>query len=343
MYLKIDARTSVYLLKRLWIKTYVYEELLPSKYIAIKQLVYSYLEKSLSIYTDSTKMICIREGNIPLYKGRDNNRILYISGIALQISKYENFSAMEIANGIVSHLPATCSEDFHVQIVSPGWIHLELTHPTLATWLQSIVEWGVGNGEWGIGNREWGIGNREWGVGNGEKGEKDASLSSLSPLSPLSPLSSPTPHSLFPTPHSPSFSAQYAHARCCSLLRLGHQQGLIQLRHLDTVHGGVPSSKPIPWLDCDAKLRLSHPASGRLIAELVKVVDQLEYSYNWEKAALDLSQAFETFWRNCRIFGEMKTTSPELAQARLGLIMATQSVLRFLLEEKLGISALLEL
>lgn len=140
--------------------------------------------------------------------------------------------------------------------------------------------------------------------------------------------------SQFPNPQS-LFTAQYAHARCCSLIRFAEQQRLIK-------HG-----ESIPWLESQ-ELRLNHQAENDLIAELVNMVDDLIFrnvsnSAHWQRKALSLSQAFESFWCNCRIWGEVKTNSLELAQARLGLIMATKSVLRFVLEEKLGISALCEL
>ncbi len=294
----------------------MHKKLPSSRYRAIRQLVSSYLIESLSVFTEYQKIRPIREENIPLHKGRDFDRILYISGVALQISKYENVSAMEIASDIGSHFSATCSNDFHVQIVSPGWIHLELTHPLLAAWLQDIA-FGYP-----------GVVGELWSTGAGEE---------------ISPHTPHTPHTLF--------TAQYAHARCYSLLRLAHQEGLIKLwqegqqeNYNESLHSSNPYSPSIPWLDGD-RIRLTHPASGRLIAELVRVVDQFEChgSVKWETAALTLSQAFESFWSHCRIFGEVKTTSPELAQARLGLVMATQSVLRFLLEEKLGISAVMEL
>jgi hypothetical protein len=135
-------------------------------------------------------------------------------------------------------------------------------------------------------------------------------------------------------------------------MRLAQQEKLIQFGdnnvNTSSAIGNVISPNPIPWLNSDRQLRFSHSASRRLISELVQVVDDLEFrfgagSVNWEKAAINLSQAFEVFWCNCRIFGEVKITSPELSQARLGLVIATQSVLRFLLEEKLGVQALLEL
>jgi arginyl-tRNA synthetase len=112
--------------------------------------------------------------------------------------------------------------------------------------------------------------------------------------------------------------------------------------------GLITSEGAIPWLDNQQELRFHHPSELCLVSELVQVVDELECSdssgsVKWEKLALCLSQVFDNFWRDCRIWGEVKANSPELAQARLGLVMATQSVLRTLLEEKLGILALWEL
>ncbi|WP_337907201.1 DALR anticodon-binding domain-containing protein [Iningainema tapete] len=230
------------------------------------------------------------------------------------MAKSEKILALEIANAIASHISRNFNKEFQLQIVSPGWIHFELTHPFLAAWLQGLVE---EVGEQG-GRRTLEQGNR----GAGE-------MMNLN--------SPPLPDSLSPslTNSQTLFTAQYAHARCCSLLRLAHQEGLIKSR-----------LQPIPWL-CEEHLRFNHPASWGLISKLVEVVD-LEFSCPrsptaWEKVTLSLAQAFLCFWDNCRIWGETRTEFPELAQSRLGLVMATQSVLSFLLEEKLGISALNEL
>lgn len=265
----------------------------------------------LSIYTNTYSILRRDNHKIPLYKSRDINRILYISGVALQLSKSQNRKGIEIACAIASHLSANCGDEFIIEIVPPGYIHFVLTDPILAAWLQHLVE---GRGIWGDGERE----------------RKEAKYENSSHL----------------------FAVQYAHARCSSLMRLAQREGLIQFGdnnvNTSSAFGSVISPNPIPWLNCDRKLRFSHSATKRLISELVQVVDDLECAYeadsiNWEKAAINLSQAFEVFWCNCRIWGEVKTTSPELSQARLGLVIATQSVLRFLLEEKLGIFALVEL
>jgi arginyl-tRNA synthetase len=129
---------------------------------------------------------------------------------------------------------------------------------------------------------------------------------------------------------------------------LADREGLIQLEDHSTQVPGFLSAQPIPWLDCDQKLRLHQPDEVRLIHQLVKMVDDLVFSdssrsVNWETAALKLSAAFDSFWCNCRIWGEVKINSWELAQARLGLLIATQLVLRSVLETKLGVFAPVEL
>ncbi|MEH2048167.1 DALR anticodon-binding domain-containing protein [Nostoc sp.] len=238
---------------------------------------------------------------------------------------------MELASAIASDLSGICEDVFSIQVVPPGWIYFELTHSTLATWLQSLVVGSLG----GLGAGDWGLGTGDWGLGTRGQGGL---------LKPI-----PNPQSLIP---NPQFAVQYAHARCCSLVLLAHREGLIKLKEplpsTSPAFWDVIFPNPIPWLNCDGTLRLNHPDEHRLIDELIQVVDNIECpdvggSVKWEKVALNLSQAFEKFWSNCRIWGEVKITSPELAQARLGLLMATQSVLRYVLEENLGVFAPLEL
>nr|WP_236117067.1 DALR anticodon-binding domain-containing protein [Hassalia byssoidea] len=330
---------------------------------------------ALSIYTNTDSILSRENHKIPLYKSRDINRILYISGVALQLSKSQNRNAIEIACAIASHLSANCGDEFIIEIVPPGYIHFVLTDPILAAWLQRLVE-----GRWGEGERGRG--------GDGESsavrgfpalrsqcvaGVPKAAFGGKLPPKTCRPVVAPGVRLANPEGErggqgeggmgerggqgetliensSHLFAVQYAHARCCSLMRLAEQEGLIQLNEPNTSSGMfcVISPSSIAWLNCDRKLRSCHSASFRLISQLVQVVDDLECpdqagSVNWEKAAINLSQAFEVFWCNCRIWGEVKITSPELSQARLGLVIATQSVLRFLLEEKLAIFALVEL
>jgi arginyl-tRNA synthetase len=308
-----------------FINNYVHFQLLVSKYTATKQLIYSLLENSLSVYTCQLETVCTKDGKFPLYKGRDEKRILYISGIALRLEKSQNQKAVEIASAIAKDLSASCGDVFSVKVVPPGWIYLELSQPIIAAWLQNLA-----------------LGS----LGQRRKVGRTDNFTVTNPRR--------------------LFAVQYAHARCCSLLQQAHREELIQLRdvlcdteinfeqqnlQLSNLVAAVWSiflPNPIPWLNSDAKLRLNHSAEGRLIGELVQVVDDLESdafgsSVNWEKAALNLSQAFENFWSQCRIWGKVKITSPLLAQARLGLVMATQSVFRLLLEEKLGVFAPSEL
>jgi arginyl-tRNA synthetase len=146
-----------------------------------------------------------------------------------------------------------------------------------------------------------------------------------------------------PQPLSNLSKVQYIHARCCSLLRLGHQEKIIQLNDSPALMLVYP--EPIPWLTADGQLHFVHPAERRLIAQLLGLLDELGgmNQPKWVKRAFDAAQAFETFERECRIFGEVKTQMPHLAQARLGLVGVTRAILKLLLQDRLGIVAPIEL
>lgn len=275
-------------------------------FTAVKQLIYGYLEDALSVYTSTGKILRMESRKIPLYKGVDDEKIVYISGAALQLAKFQNLPAIEIARGIAVLMVETSDHLFSVQIFPPGSIHLELTNSILAAWLQNLTFFGLSK-----------IATRRISC------------------------------------HSNSvslFSVQYAHARCCGLLRLAHQEGLIKLREEvvddNTRVKSLLADQSIPWLNSEGKLQLQEKEAFYLLSQLVQIVDDLvdgDDSINWEKAAQKLSQAFESFWCHCRIWGEVKINLPELAQTRLGLLIATQLVLRLVLEAKLGVVAPLEL
>jgi arginyl-tRNA synthetase len=82
-----------------------------------------------------------------------------------------------------------------------------------------------------------------------------------------------------------------------------------------------------------------------LIAQMLDVSDIIsdQGQLSCLKLASTLSNALESFYSNCRIWGEVKTQTPKLAQARLGLVAITQGLLRSLLQEKLGVPAPVEL
>ncbi len=313
--------------------------LLVSKYTATKQLVSSYLSVALSTYADRIKIKIVPKDEISLYKSRDESKVLYISGVALKLAKAYGMDASAVANQIVSHFCVDSSENFRVEIVPSGWIHIEVAPSAIAACLQSLIE--------GVGSREeplrcagsprcsmW-----RWGVG------EEYAFSSFTP-STSSSLSPSSPYCLLPTAYS-LFPVQYAHARCCSLLRLVQREGLMPMSKLALCDRDRAPQLQIPWL-VDNEIRFNHPASYRLIAGLVTVVDDLVCSdipelIHWQKVALNLSRAFESFWSSCRIFGEEKIVSPKLSQARIGLVIATKVALKLLLEEKLNICAIDEL
>ena len=234
---------------------------------------------------------------------------MYVSAIALQLSSVLKLPAMDIAHALVELVcHQTDGQDFTVQVVPPGWIYLELTESYLAAWLQHLTQ------------APPELDLREVGRKSNPESKIELSL----------------------------FAVQYAHARCCSLLQLAEWEELISLKPTSAHSSALwltVTPLPIPWLNREQKLCLCHAAEWGLIDRLWAILDELycpnpsRQPPNWHKAALSLSQAFQTFYSYCRIWGEVKSQNLPLAQARLGLVLITQSILRLLLQSKLGVVA----
>ena len=306
---------------------------------AIKELLQQQLVAAMSLSgigmatADAPGCAELTPEMVPLQRLSDDTCVLYRSAIALKLAPLWQQSPLDIANQLVTSF-ATISQytagqiclEFCVEVVFPGWINFRLSAQGLAAWLQHLVDTKlriiVAHGE------------------GREDGEVNSPLSSSSPSSSSSSSSPSSPSSLFPV--------QYAHARCCSLLRLAHRQGLIKLKDLDfkTLDWQLLEPNPIPWLNDDqAALRLVNPAEKRLIAQILDSRDALSDpgQLSQRKLAGALSNEFERFYSNCRIWGEVKIETPKLAQARLGLVAVTQALLRSLLQDHLGVPAPAEL
>jgi DALR anticodon binding domain len=157
------------------------------------------------------------------------------------------------------------------------------------------------------------------------------------------------------------FELQYAHARCCSLLRLGHQAGLIQLTE-DTHFFNLTSPNPIPWLTAQGELRLQTESEQNLLRSLMQFPQSLcSFSAIYGRVhspapgcqtfvcwPLDhriiqrhqrWSQLFQSFYRDCRVLGAVQTKTSELAQARLASLLLLKNVLGFWLNSVMQIDA----
>lgn len=123
---------------------------------------------------------------------------------------------------------------------------------------------------------------------------------------------------------NPVYYVQYAHARICSIMREGVERGI------------VPRSGAQPDL-----MLLTHPDEMALMRKIAaypqEVLDaaMLRAPHRLTYFARELAQTFHQFYNTCRV---LDPQAPELSQARLQLVQATQIVLRNLLG-LLGISA----
>ncbi len=160
------------------------------------------------------------------------------------------------------------------------------------------------------------------------------------------------------------FKLQYAHARCCSLLRLAHQQKFLPFDNLEPYFKDCGTSL---WQTDNGELRLQTKAEQALLLALFQFPQSLspqkvaygncaptvsgaETRVMWplpqahlRKQAIAWGQLFTNFHSDCRLFGEIQTHEPQLAQARFALILIVKKVLAFLLEDLLQITAPLAL
>jgi arginyl-tRNA synthetase len=123
---------------------------------------------------------------------------------------------------------------------------------------------------------------------------------------------------------NPVYYVQYAHARCCSILRNGADRSL----EPDTA---------------DAASLLHHPAEQALIRRLLalpEVVADAAARYETHeltKYCLEVAQLFSQFYRDCRVVTDEPAEAP-LSRARLALTDAVRQVLANVLG-LMGISA----
>jgi len=118
---------------------------------------------------------------------------------------------------------------------------------------------------------------------------------------------------------NPVYYIQYAHARICSILKKAKQSR--------TVSKG--------------QSLINHPAELSLIRKLIRfpeIIEETAGDYQVQRLpyySLELANHFHRFYESCRVLDEK---NKELSQARIGLIKATQIVLKNTLE-LMGISA----
>ena len=291
---------------------------------AIEQMLLCQLLQAINLYTEKlgsggdARIADLTPETIPLH--RDD--FAYKSAIAFKLSAILHLPALDIATHIAACLPTSNQYsaeqlvlEFTIEVVTPGWIYFHLTHQGIAAWLQHLT---------------------------------------MTPPTPenlqLFGMKIPRPEHLDDDTAS-LFPVQYAHARCCSLLRLGHWQGTIRLStHPNPQVLQLIEPNPIPWLNAEGQLYLVHPNERRLICQLLGLLDELGDSSQASisartllKLAGSLSDAMTSFYASCRIWGEVKTQTPNLSQARLGLVGVTRSLLRLMLQDVLKAAAPVEL
>jgi len=253
---------------------------------------------------------------ISIKRARKAIPFVYVCAIAHQLATPSQSAAL-IATQLVDMLlqPLPMPEegslsDITVQATATGLLKFELSDRAIAAWLDRL-------------------------------------LAKALPQDLCVPLTSMERQMVLPT--AATFEVQYAHARCCSLLRLAHSEGLITLDRLDAAPlvWCVINPPSIPWLTSTAQLCLNHPADRRLLGYLVEALDCLsnESPHRTQqslRSAQAIAQAMQAFHRVHPLWRKTGT-EPNLVVAQLGLLLATQRILYALLADGLDLHPVVEL
>ena len=123
---------------------------------------------------------------------------------------------------------------------------------------------------------------------------------------------------------NPVFYVQYAHARCCSVLRLAEEE---------EVYGNIErealSNVPLESLESEAEMALI-----RRLAEWPRVVEAASLVYEPHRVAFyltDVASDFHALWNKGHDNASLRFLQPharEITRARLALVVATAIVLR---------------
>ncbi len=255
--------------------------------------------------------------SIPLYRSKDTQRILYISPVALQLAKQESMPPMEIAQAIAEGFANSRPPDLAFPLGANLW-NVSVIPP--GKLYLELTDPGIAI----------------W--------LQQAIAADLE--------SDPTPDAepLHPAESLDLFPLQYAHARCCSLLRLAHREGLMIRETPAPPHiPSVTAPASIAWLESPTHLKPHHPTERALISRAIATLDAISYPISISQLssrfaiATLLSQDFLTFHGQCQVFGSLPSQDLDLVQARLGLIYLTQKLLKRLLEKDFNSFAPLEL
>ncbi len=248
-----------------------------------------------------------------LQDNSDFPSLVYCCAIAFPVANLCGLPSLQVAQELVSLLPINTQESaaeytlqFTVRVIKNGLIEFVLSDRSIGLWLElGIRRWGDGEmGRWGD------KGDR------GERGDKDTREIG--------------DYNLFPV--------QYVHDRCCSLLRLGEREGLINLIDGDfqTDTWQIVNPNPFKYY-CDANIGYFYESAElNLLRRISVIIDYISDRNSPDpktgiQLALNLSDACLEFIAACRIFGSVAQNQRDLAIARLGLIVIVQRCLQTLI------------